>query len=197
MYFHVRKVLGAVTPLFTTILMLPEHKWNVLSPKNQLNSPNPIPLIENLFKDPVGSGPYVLDTEETNAGVIVLRKREDFHLKDENGEDFYKPETIKFINYLDINVAINALKKGDIDVLLSAVDSTYVENLAATQDVEVAYSPGRFLTTLVLNVNPPEDYRTPARETLRDPAVREAIALAIDQAALVDQVLRGKGYGQT
>lgn len=192
-YFHVRKVLGAVTPLFTTILMLPEHKWNVLSPKNQLNSPNPIPLIENLFKEPVGSGPYVLDTEETNAGVIVLRKREGFHLMDERGEDFYKPETVKFINYLDINVAINALKKGDVDVLLPAVDSAYVENLASTEDVEVAYSPGRFLTTLVLNLNPSADYLTPARETLCDPAVREAIALAIDQDALIDQVLRGKG----
>lgn len=192
-YFHVRKVLGAVTPLFTTILILPEHQWNVLSSKNQLNSPNPIPLIENLFKEPVGSGPYVLDTEETNAGVIVLRKRDDFHLTDENGEDFYKPETIKFINYLDINVAINALKSGDVDVLLSAVDSTYIENLTAAEHVEVAYSPGRYLTSLVLNLNPPADYSTPVRETLADPAVREAIALAIDQDVLIESVLRGTG----
>lgn len=192
-YFHVRKVLGAVTPLFTTILVLPEHLWNVVSTKNQLNSPNPIPLIESLFKEPIGSGPYTLDTEQTNAGVIVLQKRDDFHLTDDAGENRYKPETIKFINYLDVNVAINALKQGDIDVLLPAVDSAFVENLTAADDVEIAYSPGRYLTTLVLNVNAPPQYATPARGTLSDPVVREAIALAIDQQALIDQVLRGKG----
>lgn len=192
-YFHVRKVLGAVTPLFTTVLILPEHLWNVIGPKNQLNSPNPIPSVEALFQNPIGSGPYTLNREETNAGIIVLNKRDGFHLEDENGDDFYKPETIKFINYMDVNVAINALKNGDIDVINTSIDATYIENLQATDDVAVAYSPGRYLTTLVLNVNPPAEHSTPARETLRDPVLREAISLAVDQEELIESVLRGRG----
>jgi ABC-type transport system substrate-binding protein len=60
-YFRVKKVLGAITPLFTTVLILPEHKWNVISAKNQLNTTNPVPHIKKLYDNPVGSGPYTLD----------------------------------------------------------------------------------------------------------------------------------------
>ncbi len=193
-YFHVRKVLGGVTPLFTTILILPQHLWKIISPKNQLNSSNPIPVVKKLFVNPVGSGPYTLNTEESNSSVITLNKRDDFHLKDENGEDFYKPETIKFINYLDMNVAINALKKGDIDVIHESIDAAYVENLKQTEHLALDFAEGLFLSTLVLNLNPPAEYRSPAREILSIPEVREAIALAIDQEKLIASAL--KGYGK-
>ena len=192
-YFHVRKVLGGITPLFTTILVLPEHQWKIISPKNKLNSSNPIPPVEKLFKIPVGSGPYTLNTEESNNNIIVLNKRDDFHLKDENGDDLYKPETIKFINYLDMNVAISALKKGDVDTINSSIDAAYVENLRNNENLNVMFSEGRYLTSLVLNVNPPENYRTETRALLADPELRRAIALAMDQEELIEQVLKGRG----
>ena len=192
-YLHVRKVLGAVTPLFTTVLMLPEHLWKVISPKNQLNSTNPIPAIKKLYDNPVGSGAFTLDTENSNASIIVLNKRSDFHLKDSEGNDYYKPDTIKFINYMDINVAINALKKGDIDVINSSIDTAYVDNLKKTKNVGLDYAEGLFMTTLVLNVNPPAEHSTPVRETLRNPKVREAIALSLDQEELIKMVLQGRG----
>lgn len=192
-YLHVKKVLGAITPLYTTVLILPEHKWNVISPKNQLNTTDPIPSIRALYNNPIGSGPYTLDSEKSNSSIIVLNKRLDYHRKDDNGESLYKPDVIKFVNYMDINVAINALKKGDIDVINSSIDGAYIENLSKEKNLALDYSEGEFIQTLVLNLNPPENYSTPEREILRIPEVREAISLAIDQQFLIDNVLKGKG----
>lgn len=195
LYLHVRKVLGAITPLFTTITILPEHQWNVISPRNQLNTTDPTPALRNLYNNPVGSGPYTLDVANSNSSIIVLNKRGDYHLKDATGADLYKPDGIKIVNYMDVNVAINALKNGDIDVINSTIDSAYIDNLSQEKDLMLDFAEGIFAQTLVLNVNPPANYRTAERDTLRIPAVRQAIALAIDQSNLVENVLRGKGTG--
>ncbi|MGE5654397.1 MAG: ABC transporter substrate-binding protein [Bacillota bacterium] len=192
-YLHVRKVLGAITPLFTTITILPEHKWNVISPSNQLNTTDPVPAMRSLYNNPVGSGPYTIDTANSNSSIVVLNKRTDYHLRDKAGKDLYKPDKIKVINYMDINVAINALKKGDIDVINSTVDSAYVENLTKEPGLKLDFAAGVFAQTLVLNLNPPDNFRTPERATLAIPEVRTAIALAIDQKNLIDSVLRGRG----
>lgn len=192
-YLHVRKVLGAVAPLFTTILILPEHKWKVISNKNQLNSTNPVASVKELYNNPIGSGPYTLDTAKSNSSIIALNKREDYNLKDGEGKTLYKPEAIKFLNYLDVNVAINALKNGDIDLINSAISSAYVDNLKKEKDIEVDFSKGEFIQTLVLNLNVPEKYSTPEREVLKDKNVREAISLAINQEDLIRQVLRERG----
>ncbi len=192
-YLHVRKVLGAITPLFTTITILPEHKWSIISPSNQLNTTDPVPAMRGLYNNPVGSGPYTIDTASSNSSIVVLNKRPDYHLRDSAGKNLYKPEKIKIVNYMDINVAINALKKGDIDLINSAIDSAYVDNLTKEQGLKLDFAAGVFAQTLVLNLNPPDNFLTPERKTLAVPAVRAAIALAIDQKNLIDSVLRGRG----
>jgi peptide/nickel transport system substrate-binding protein len=192
-YLHVKKVLGAITPLFTTVLMLPEHKWNVISPKNQLNSANPIPSIKTLYAEPVGSGPYTIDTANSNQSILLLNKRDNYHLKDSNSDDLYKVDTIKIQNYLDINVAINALKQGDIDVINGSIDNSYIDSLSKVENIAMDQSKNTFIDTLVINLNVPNTYSTPQRELLKDPILREAISLAINQEELIQQSLKGSG----
>lgn len=192
-YLHVKKVLGAVTPLYTTVLILPEHKWNVISVKNQLNSTNPIPSIKTLYAEPVGSGPYTLDTASSNQSILVLNKRDNYHLKDSNGNTLYKPDTIKVQNYLDMNVAINALKQGDIDVINASIDNSYMDSLSKIENVSLDQSKSTFIDTLAINLNAPKTFSTPQRELLKDPILREAISLAINQEELIQQSLKGSG----
>lgn len=192
-YLHVKKVLGAITPLFTTVLILPEHKWNVISPKNQLNSANPIPSIKTLYVEPVGSGPYTIDTTNSNQSILLLNKRDNYHLKDNNGNDLYKLDAIKIQNYLDINVAINALKQGDIDVINGSIDNSYIDSLSKVENLALDQSKSTFIDTLVINLNVPKTYSTPQRELLKDPILREAISLAINQEELIQQSLKGSG----
>ena len=193
MYLHVNKVLGAITSLFSTILILPEHIWApIVSFNNQLNSKNPSSESEYQYKHPVGSGPYILDSENSNAQVITLIRNDSYHLKDEGGY-LYKVEKIKFMLYQEANVAIYSLLKGHIDILDSTISSNYMSLFLDKEDIFVSDAEGVFTQTLVLNLNPASSEKNPIRDLLGIKDFRKALALAISQEELVEFVLNGAG----
>ena len=194
MYLLVNKVLGAVTTLFNTILILPEHVWKPLvSEEEQLNNKNPQGEFLEQYQVPVGSGPWILNREETNAQMITLDRNPDYHLKDEDGGPLYKVDKIKFMLYLDSNTAIFAFRKGYVDILDTSVSSNYLSLFEQEEDVFVSKAAGTYVTSLVLNVNPPDAYEDGMKVLLQDKEFRRAIALAVDQEELVEKVLNGAG----
>lgn len=194
MYLHVNKVLGAVTTLFSTILILPEHIWSpIVSPTNQLNSKNPTPESIDAYQNPIGCGPYYLDTDQSNAQVIVLRRYENYHQTAEGGAPLYKVDTIKLMLYQELNVAIYALLKGHIDILDSSISSNYLALFEARDDLYISKADGLFTQTLVLNLNPPATERNPVRDLLQNKEFRKAIALAVDQNELITSILNTSG----
>ena len=192
-YFHINKVLGAVTPLFTTTLILPEHEYNIISQDLKLNTTSPTAALSYLFQNPMGSGAFTLDVNNSGPGVIVLKTREDYYRKNDEGGELYTIKSIKFINYLDEIVAINALNNGDLDIINSSISNIYVNNLKSAENIHVDISSNAYLQALVVNLNVPEKYTTPERELLKDPILREAIMLAIDQEYLINMALDGEG----
>jgi len=193
MYLHVNKVLGAVTSLFSTILILPKHIWEpIVTVNNQLNSKNPTPESDHQYKNPVGSGPYLLDAENSNAQVITLIRNDNYHLRD--GDDYlFKVEKIKFLLYQEANVAIYSVLKGHIDILDSTISSNYMSLFESEEDIFVANAEGIFTQTLVLNLNPATSEKNPIRDLLAQKNFRKAIALAISQEELVRYVLNDAG----
>ncbi len=195
LYMHVNTVLGAVTSLFTTILIIPRHIWEpVVCRENQLNARDPSGELLDCYCNPIGSGPYTLDTERSGSSMIVLNRREDYHLTDDDGGPLYKVDTIKFMLYQELNVAIYALMKGHIDVLHSSISSNYIRLFDDREDIFVSNAEGVYVQTLVLNVNPIESERNPIRDLLGDVDFRRAIALAIDPDELIEQVANGAAY---
>jgi len=194
MYLLVNKVLGAVTTLFNTILILPKHVWKPLvSEEEQLNNKNPQGEFLEQYQAPVGSGPWILNREETNAQMITLDRNPDYHLKDEDGGALYKVDKIKFMLYLDSNTAIFAFRKGYVDILDTSVSPNYLSLFEQEEDVFVSKAAGTYVTSLVLNVNPPDAYEDGMKVLLQDKEFRRAIALAVDQEELVEKVLNGAG----
>ena len=194
MYLLVNKVLGAVTTLFNTILILPEHIWAPLvSEQQQLNNKNPQGEFLEQYQNPVGSGAWILNRDETNTQMITLDRNPDYHLTADDGSPLYKVDRIRFMLYLDSNTAIFAFLKGYVDILDSAVNADYLSLFEKEANIYVSRAPGTSVSALVLNVNPPEPYNTGMRMLLGDPQVRRAIALAIDQEELVAKVLNGAG----
>lgn len=193
-YLHVNKVLGSVMPLFTSVLILPKHIWEpVVTPENQLNSSAPTEETLYRYRHPVGSGQFVLDTEESGSQQIVLQRRADYHRTKENGSPLYNIDTIKYVLYQEINVAIYALLKGHIDVLDNSVSSNYLQLFEKEKDLFVSNAPGTYIQTLVLDVNPVSSERNPIRDLLSNKDFRRAIALAINQEELIKNVLNGAG----
>ena len=140
------------------MLILPEHVYGlIVSKENPLNNTSPTDALAYAYQHPIGCGAYTLDADRTNSQEIVLRRREDFYLHGADGGDLYTVDTLRFILYQDINVAIYALKKGHIDVLDSSVSPNYATLFEEEKDVALLSAPGLFVQTLVLNVNPPKD----------------------------------------
>jgi len=166
---------------------------DIISLDNPINNTSPSEELSYAYQHPVGCGPWILDREKTNGQEIVLHRRADYYLQGENGDPLYKVDTLKFILYQEINVAIYALKKGHIDVLDASIAANYAKLFAQEKDVWVASASGLYTNCLVLNLNAPSDQSTPAREQLKNPTLRKAIALAIDQEAIIDFVLDGHG----
>ena len=194
-YLHVSKVLGAVATLFTSILILPEHIWQPLvSETEQLNNASPSGEILYQYEHPVGCGAWTLDVSHSGRQMIVLRNRgEEYHLKAEDGSNLYKVDTIKLVLYMDENTAIYALLKGYVDMLDSSMSSNYLRLFEEEENIQVLNVAGTSTQTLVMNVNPQDQYKTAAREILMNKDVRQAIALAINQEELVSKVLNGAG----
>jgi peptide/nickel transport system substrate-binding protein len=188
MYLHVNKVLGAITSLFSTILILPEHIWApIVTPENQLNSKEPTTETLYQYQNPVGSGAYKLDTANSNAQVITLLKNENYQYDD------YQVDKIKFTLFQEQNVAIYALLKGHIDILDATVSSNYLSLFEEREDIFVANAEGVFTQTLVINVNPATAEKNEQRNLFALDDFRRAIALAINQEELVNYVLNGAG----
>ncbi len=194
MYLHVDTVMGAVASLFTTVLILPEHIWApVISPEMPINSTQPNEVLTNLYRNPVGCGPYKLIRDETNSAIISLARNEDYHMKGEDGSALYKVDKIKFILYQEQNVAIFAIKKGYIDILDSSIPANYGVLFEGEENMQVMSSGSTYAQTLVFNINPVENQKNPIRNLLSDKDFRRAIALAINQEELIDDVLDGAG----
>lgn len=73
-YFEVNKVLGAITPLVSTVLILPEHVYGpIVSKENPLNNTSPTDALADAYQHPIGCGAFTLDADRTNSQEIVLR----------------------------------------------------------------------------------------------------------------------------
>lgn len=194
MYLHVNTVIGAVASLFTTVLILPQHVWkNAISQDMPINSTTPSDELNELYQNPVGCGPYMLDRENTNNAMITLLRNDDYFLTKDDGSYLYNVEKIKFILYQEQNVAIFAIKKGYIDVLDSSVPANYATLFENEKNMQVFSVPNTYATSLVLNLNPVDGQKTPVRELLSETDFRRAIALAINQEELIQNVIDGAG----
>jgi len=193
-YLETSKVLGAIASLVSTVLVLPEHHYApIISQDVPLYNTSPTDELRHAYENPIGCGAWTLDTEKTSGQEIVLRRREDYHITAQDGSALYKVDTLNFILYQDVNVAIYALKKGHLDVLDSSISANYAGLFANEKGVELFSAPGTYTQCLVMNINAPADRQTVARDMLKNPDLRRAIALAIDQEAMVKDVLSGRG----
>ena len=195
LYLHVRKVLGAIATIFTSILILPEHIWEPLVDEDhKLNSEEPSGEILKQYQNPVGSGAWTLDASRSSRQMIVLENRgTDYHLKAEAGSALYKVDTIKFMLYMEENTAIYALLKGHIDILDASMNSNYLRLFEEEENIYLSNVEGTSIQTLVLNVSPQEQYRNDMRDILANADFRKALALAVNQEELIKNVINGAG----
>ncbi len=132
-------------------------------------------------KDP-GAGPFVL-TELNNGQFWQMKANDSFY----GG----RPEIdeVIFTLFTDDDAMVGALETGEVDAL-GAVPSSQFDRLAANPDLFAAEGEQGSFAELGLNAGMGLDKGHPS---LKDLAVRQAIAHAVDRQTLIDKALNGHG----
>jgi peptide/nickel transport system substrate-binding protein len=129
-------------------------------------------------EDWVSAGPYVL-TEVDRGQRYVMEAVTPYPLAP-GGEPTL--EKVVFRVYPDVNTEMLALRNGDIDIVANAIPPAQVRSLGE-EDVELTEVPSLGWAHLQFNTE---------RGPLGEPAVRQALAHAIDYEAIRNVVLQGQ-----
>jgi peptide/nickel transport system substrate-binding protein len=134
---------------------------------------------------PVGTGPYKLG-EWKRGQYVELARYDGYAARSDAASGFTgakKAEVpaVRFVIIPDSSAAKAALLAGNIDVLMDASSSDLAE-LRARADVQVDVAPSMGLNGLLIQTRDP---------VLKDARIRRALALAVDQDALVQSVSEG------
>lgn len=159
--------------------IVPEHVWSrVDDVAGFANREMPI----------VGSGPFE-----------VTDYRPQQYLTLEADEDFWRGaptiDRLRFVNFENSDAAVQALRKGEIDVARKLTPAQF-DALKGAENIERVKGKGRRFYELVLNpgaANSAGDPIGTGHPALRDVRVRRALDRAIDRSELVDRVLGGHG----
>lgn len=133
---------------------------------------------EGMVNDPVGSGPYKLESWLAGS-TMTLTKNEN------SWQDIAQFETVNILFIMDASQRTTALQTGEIDIFSSVQisDIDYVNSLGGFSAVTM---PSTQVDGLVLNDDP--------SSICADENVRKAIIYGIDNQAIVDVVYSGHAY---
>ena len=133
----------------------------------------------------IGTGPFKLKTFVKDTGVVLLDANKDYV------DGAPEIDGAIFQTFDNAEAMIQALKVGDIDMLTSVPATAYttVQNFA---DVKATAIDNSYFYELIINsVDPNNDPAPTGNPALADPAVRLAIAHAINKQDIVDIVFQG------
>ncbi|AWW40450.1 peptide-binding protein [Streptomyces sp. AS58] len=125
-----------------------------------------------------GSGPYTLEPEEKNGELVKAVFVKNPHYK---GTLKVNNERVDLVSYADADAMGGALDKGDIDVMTRSMTPDQINKLSGNSDsdVELVEMPGLEIRYLAFNTD---------AETVKDKAVRQAMAQIVNRNDLVSKV---------
>jgi len=139
---------------------------------------------EAITTNPVGSGPYILDTEASEPGVqFDFTRNPDYW-----DPDAYPYDELELVVLTELTARVNALKSGQVQGI-AADGSTVVE--AERSGLDAYQSP---LDRRGLTIADRDGTVVPA---LADPRVRQAINYAIDAEGILEGIQLGYGARST
>ncbi|WP_277954046.1 ABC transporter substrate-binding protein [Saccharopolyspora soli] len=177
-------VIQTKTPQATMLAIdapiVPEHVWSKIADvANFANDQMPL----------VGSGPFTLTGYRPEQDVTLTAN-----------PDFWrgapKVSAVQFIQFKNSDAAVQALRKGDVDVVQKLTPAQF-NALAGQADIKQVKGQGRRFFEMILNPGATNSENAPigtGHPALKDVRVRQAIDRAIDRQVLVDRVLGS--YGQ-
>jgi peptide/nickel transport system substrate-binding protein len=131
--------------------------------------------LDELTRQPVGSGPFKFVSAEQDKEIIIARNDNYWGTKP-------RLSRIRFTIVPDATTRALELRKGSADAAINALTSDTIVALQREPNLQIDRAPGTVLSYLAFNLRDP---------TLRDVHVRQAIAYAVDRAPLLQYIWRG------
>lgn len=157
-----------------TIPILPQHIWGSLSADD----------IQSFANDqPVGSGPFTFTEWRRGESLTVTRSASFWGAP-------AGPAGVVFVLYGNEDIAAQAIKAGDVDVL-TEVPPTVWDGLVGVEGVQAVSLPSFSFHHIGINVSEVE--ASGGNPLLRDQVVRQALSYALDRPRLVTLALAGHG----
>ncbi len=129
----------------------------------------------------IGSGPFKFAELNEGEGTTTMVRNDDYWDK------VPAVETVIFEVWPDDTAVTEALRSGELDMLMDPVTPADVESLQAEDDIEVEIYDSYQFGFFGYNLDPE---KTPL---FQDVEVRQALIYALDRQALVDSILLGYG----
>ncbi|MGW6248529.1 ABC transporter substrate-binding protein [Streptomyces roseolus] len=173
---RLKKPQATMTALDVPIV--PKHVWEKVGDFSKFNNDQQFPI--------VGNGPFVITDYKVDQ-YIKLKPNKTFW------RGAPKFDELVFKYYKDGDAAVAALQKGEVSFVPNLTPAQAAA-LKTQKDIKVNDAPGRRFYALATNPGArAKDGRTfgNGHPALLDPAVRKALFLSVDRAALVDKVFQG------
>jgi peptide/nickel transport system substrate-binding protein len=143
-------------------------------------------LINHKIEKPMGCGPFVLEKWGRGTYVHLQKNRYFFGLHQEIGGRILGPyvNDLLFKVYGTADVAVLALKKGNIDMFWWGIQPGYIDDLKQQKNIKIFYSKKSALYFLGFNL------RT---LPFSDVNLRQAVAVLVDKEFIISRILQAYG----
>jgi peptide/nickel transport system substrate-binding protein len=184
--FYLKKPMAIFTTRSLTIPIVPRSQWESIAETAKTAKKPLAVLLNHTVKKPLGSGPFIL--EEWRPGAYLHMKKNPHFFA--NGLEIaghrlgpYVDDMV-FKTYGTSDVAILALKKGEIDMFWWGIQPGYIDDLEGQAGVRIFSNEKSALYFMGFNLR---------RAPFSDVHLRRAVAALINKEFIISRILQGHG----
>ncbi len=181
--FHITKPFATFLSGTMMAPMVPAHQWQSIVEKANTSQKKLAALMNHDITHPVGSGPFVFKQWQQGNYLHLVKNQHFFGTGMEINGRILGPyiDGLLFKIYGTTDVAVLALRKGEIDLFWWGVQPGHLDQLSASPRIRVYQSKKSALYYMGFNTR---------RPPFNDPVLRQAVATLTDKAFIVERILQ-------
>ncbi|MCD4743616.1 MAG: ABC transporter substrate-binding protein [Desulfobacteraceae bacterium] len=184
--FYLKKPSAIFLSRVLTAPIVSEKEWGQVA-ADALKSEKPLRYLQNhSLETPLGTGPFTLFEYRKGAYLHMKKNPYFFGTGETIANHLLGPyvDSLLFKIYGTNDIAILALKKGDIDMYWWDIQPGYIEDLKKKPHIQLFFNKKSALYYMGFNLRKPP---------FNDKALRQAIATAIDKEFILTRILQNYG----
>ncbi len=184
--FYLRKPSAIFMSRVMTAPMVSKREWEAVA-REALAKEKPLrSLQDHAIEKPIGTGPFTLVEHKKGAYIHMQRNRYFFGKGLKIGNHLLGPyvDSLLFRVYGTSDVAILALKKGDIDYYWGDIQPGYIKDLKEQTNIDLYFNKKSALYYLGFNLR---------KAPFNDKVLRQAVATVINKEFILTRILQNFG----